>query len=308
MTPSEVALFQMARDIAMKKGLSPVQMPSVTAAGPSFQAFEKPLCPVDHRDDCMVSLLASGSKGNAAYIRIGTTQILIDAGISCRRIEQGLNRFHCSLGDIDALFITHEHTDHVRGVPILLKRTHMPVYTTLETWKAMGNTAVAYANRFCRLPRKLHLGDMEIAPFATSHDAVRSVGYAVTGRDIKVTLATDLGYVSDDVREACAWSDYLILEANHDEDMLRYGSYPYALKQRILSRFGHLSNEASAQFLTEIPHHQPMKVLLAHRSEHNNSPACTIQTMRRVLTGKGISIGRDILLRLSSAHGTVYFQ
>ena len=257
--------------------------------------------------DCLVSMLASGSKGNAAYIRCGKTNILIDAGISCRRIEQGLKRYGCALGDLDAVFITHEHSDHVNGLTTLLKRTDMPVYTTAETWQAIGRKVEGFQDRFVRLTRRVGLKDIQVIPFAISHDAVRPVGYTVCHGESKITLATDLGCVSPDVAAAAAYADILILEANHDEGMVRNGSYPYPLQQRILGRWGHLSNKTAAGFLSSLPRRGMIKVLLAHRSEHNNTPALTVQTMRDVLTSHGLVIGQDILLRLASATGSVRF-
>ena len=222
--------------------------------------------------DCLVSMLASGSKGNAAYIRCGKTNILIDAGISCRRIEKGLKRYGCALGDLDAVFITHEHSDHVGGLATLLKRTDMPIYTTAETWQAMGRKTDGFDHRFVRLTRRVALKDIEVTPFAISHDAARPVGYSLRHGDAKITLATDLGYVSPDVAAAAAYADILVLESNHDEEMVRNGPYPYALQQRILGRWGHLSNKTAAAFLASLPTKGLMRVLLAHRSEKNNTP------------------------------------
>ena len=258
--------------------------------------------------DCLVSMLASGSKGNAAYIRCGKTNILIDAGISCRRIEQGLKRYDCSLSDLDAVFITHEHSDHVNGLTTLLKRTKMPVYTTAETWQAIGKKVDGFQDRFVRLTRRVGLKEIQVVPFAISHDAARPVGYMVCHGDEKITLATDLGCVSPDVAAAAAYADILILEANHDEEMVRSGPYPYPLQQRILSRWGHLSNKTAAAFLAGLPTKGVMRVLLAHRSEKNNTPSLALHTMRTVLSQAGRVIGQDILLRLACQKGSVRFQ
>lgn len=323
MTESEIRLAQLAQSIGRARRIAsgaavteePAGYPSLAADfsqtksaavsedGGSFLKSQT----VSHNGNCLVSLLASGSSGNAAFIRCGRTCVLIDAGISCRRIEKGLRRFGYALSDLDAVLITHEHTDHVSGLPVLLKRTHMPVYTTQETWQAIGNKILPYMDRFVRLPRRLSLGEMQIVPFATSHDAARSVGYSLYHGDCKITLATDLGCITPDVMTAASWSDMLILEANHDETMLRNGPYPYALQQRILGNQGHLSNRTAAEFLSSLPRRGMVKVLLAHRSEHNNTPALTVQTMRDVLTGHGLVIGQDMLLRLASATGSVRF-
>lgn len=260
-----------------------------------------------HRE-CLVSVLASGSKGNATFIRCGSTNILIDAGISCRRIEQGLTRYGCSLAQLDAVFITHEHADHVNGLAVLLKKADVPVYTTLETWQHMSRPVQEASGRFVRLTRRVGLKDIQIVPFLISHDAARPVGYTIYYGESKITLATDLGYVSADVEMAAAYSDILVLEANHDEEMLKNGPYPYALQNRILSRRGHLSNKAAAEFLSRIPTKGKMGVLLAHRSEKNNTPALTLHTVRSILSRKGIVVGQDMVLRLACQRGHVRYH
>lgn len=305
MTESEFQLQQLAQSIGKARRQAGCAAPADTTAGladiPNVGGEAR------HKD-CLVSMLASGSKGNAAYIRCGHTHILIDAGISCRRIEKGLQQYGCSLHDLDAVFITHEHADHVNGITTLLKRTQIPVYTTQETWQAMGRKVEAFPDRFVRLTRRVGLKDIQVVPFAISHDAARPVGYTVYHGDSKITLATDLGYISQDVEQAAAYSDILILEANHDEEMVKNGPYPYALQNRILSRWGHLSNRTAAAFLAQLPAKRMMRVLLAHRSEKNNTPALSLHTVRSILGQYGKVIGQDILLRLACQHGQVRYQ
>lgn len=246
MTECERQLQEMALSIQEARREAGCES-KVTVPEPSMDAIPN-LGGEARSGDCLVSMLASGSKGNAAYIRCGKTNILIDAGISCRRIEKGLKRYGCALGDLDAVFITHEHSDHVGGLATLLKRTDMPIYTTAETWQAMGRKTDGFDHRFVRLTRRVALKDIEVTPFAISHDAARPVGYSLRHGDAKITLATDLGYVSPDVAAAAAYADILVLESNHDEEMVRNGPYPYALQQRILGRWGHLSNKTAAAF------------------------------------------------------------
>ena len=305
MTESERELQQMAQSIGKARKQAGCAVPVQTAVSQT----DIPVLGGEARHaDCLVSMLASGSKGNAAYIRCGSTHILIDAGISCRCIDQGLRRYGTALTDLDAVFITHEHSDHINGITTLLKRTQVPVYTTQETWQAMGRKIEGFSDRFVRLTRRVGLKEIQIVPFTISHDAARPVGYTIYHGDSKITLATDLGYISPDVEQAAAYADILILEANHDEEMVKNGPYPYALQQRILSRWGHLSNRTAATFLAQLPTKHRMRVLLAHRSEKNNTPALSLHTVRSILGQYGKVVGQDMVLRLACQHGQVRYQ
>lgn len=305
MTESERELQQMAQSIGKVRKQAGCALPVHVAVSQT----DIPVLGGEARHaDCLVSMLASGSKGNAAYIRCGSTHILIDAGISCRRIEQGLRRYGTALTDLDAVFITHEHSDHINGITTLLKRTQVPVYTTQETWQAMGRKIEAFPDRLVRLTRRVGLKDIQVVPFAISHDAARPVGYTIYHGDSKITLATDLGYISPDVEQAAAYADILILEANHDEEMVKNGPYPYVLQQRILSCWGHLSNRTAATFLAQLPTKHRMCVLLAHRSEKNNTPALSLHTVRSILGKYGKVVGQDMVLRLACQHGQVRYQ
>lgn len=307
MTESELQLELLAQSVASARRQAGCRAAAAVPAPPATEILPAMGGEVQH-DECLVSMLASGSKGNAAFIRCAGTNILIDAGISCRRIAQGLQQYGCTLRDLDALFITHEHTDHVNGLATLLKRTDMPVYTTKETWSHIGRSVDDYQNRFVPLTRRVRVGGIQVVPFSISHDAARPVGYTVYHGSTKITLATDLGCLSPEVEQAAAYADILILEANHDEEMLKNGPYPYALQQRILGPWGHLSNRTAAEFLASLPMTRRMHVLLAHRSEKNNTPFLSLHTVRQVLAQKGRVVGEDILLRLACQRGRVRFQ
>lgn len=304
MTEMERNLEQIARLIGKTRRQAGIAVPEIEEEPADIPTVGTEAC----HHDCLVSMLASGSKGNAAYIRCGKTNILIDAGISCRRIEKGLASYGCKLTDLDAVFITHEHSDHVNGITTLLKRTDVPVYTTRETWQSMARRVADYPGRFAQLTRRVGIKDIQVVPFSISHDAARPVGYTIYHGDSKITLATDLGYVTPQVYEAASYTDILILEANHDEEMVKNGPYPYALQQRILSNWGHLSNRTAADLLTNLPMKKGMRVLLAHRSETNNTPALALHTVRTMLSRGGRVVGQDIVLRLACQNGQVRYE
>lgn len=237
--------------------------------------------------------IASSSAGNAALVRQGGTNILIDAGISCRRIEHALASLSLSLSDLDAILITHEHIDHVRGLGTLRKKCVSPLY-------ASGGTAASLPWPEERLRvfspgERFRVGELRVLPFSTSHDSRESVGYRVESEDAVLAVLTDTGIITEQARDAALGADVLLLEANHDIEMLKTGPYPYYLKQRILSDRGHLSNEAAAAFALECVRHGTQDILLAHLSGENNTPQLAEYTVARALQSKGLSV------RLSTA-------
>jgi len=241
-------------------------------------------------------ILASGSTGNAVLIELGGRKLLIDAGISARRIEHGLNDVGIQLADLDGVLITHEHSDHVKGIPVLVKRHNLPIYARSATWEALpGNDKIP---RECRreLRDSLDFGPVKVVPFATSHDAADPVGFCFYYQNIKWVLATDLGIVTRTVAQALANADVAVLESNHDVEMLRVGPYPAFLKQRIKGKQGHLSNHDAGQILAHIPRQRVMQVFLAHLSQHNNHPRLAEKTVSQVLQNYGCEVGEEIVL------------
>ena len=200
--------------------------------------------------------LASSSAGNAALVCHNDTHLLIDAGISCRRITQSLAALDLTLDDLDGILITHEHIDHVRGLVTLAKK-----------WPALLS-----------------------ATFGTSHDAKESVGYRIESDAGSLAVLTDTGFVTDEAHDVALGADMLLLESNHDVVMLKNGGYPYYLKQRILSEYGHLSNDAAAEFAIECVRAGTSDILLAHLSDENNSPELAEYTVGRALQSSGLSV------------------
>lgn len=247
--------------------------------------------------------IASGSSGNCTYIGSDHTKILIDAGISGKKIEEGLAELKLTGEAIDALFITHEHADHIKGAGILSRRFDIPVFATAETWAAMegtlgkiapSNKRIIYADEVCAV------NDICVKPFAIPHDAAEPVGYTIFAGEKKITLATDIGHVTDTIRESIEGSDLLLLEANHDIEMLKRGSYPWHLKQRILGEKGHLSNGAAGELLAEVMSGKMKYVFLGHLSDENNDPHLAYETVEGILRKKQIEVGTHLRMDMAS--------
>ena len=251
--------------------------------------------------------VASGSSGNCIFIGSDSTRVLIDAGLSGKRIEAGLSSMGVAPQSLDAILITHEHSDHIQGAGILSRRFDVPVYATPGTWEAMEsysalgkihprNKLLVYSGE------RLILNDLCISPFAIPHDAAEPVGYAVESEGRKVAVATDMGKVTPLIEESISECDVLLLEANHDLDLLENGPYPMQLKRRIRGDFGHLSNVSAGQLITKVYHERLTHVLLGHLSEENNRPAVAFQTVNDILTANGIDTARKVKLVVADRH------
>lgn len=238
-----------------------------------------------------VYTLASGSSGNAAVITCRETCFLLDAGISCRRIADSLHNINVSLESLTAILITHTHSDHISGLQTLLKKTSCPIYATPETCRQLSYRLAGVERRLCPLEccQSYTVGDISITPIPTSHDAVGSCGYRLDCADGSVGLCTDTGYVTEEMESLLPNVDLVLLEANHDVEMLRSGPYPYYLKQRILGMEGHLSNDDSARFAVVLAQHGATQVILSHLSQENNSPAVAARIVSSALSAAGLS-------------------
>ena len=235
-----------------------------------------------------VSVLASGSKGNSVFIEMDDTRLLVDAGVGVRRIERELSELSVPLDSLDAVFITHEHSDHVKGLATLLRHTGAPVYARPGTLRAMAEGGEDLPEeRLFAVHDAAQVGSLRVAAFDIPHDAADPVGYEITGSR-KCTVATDLGFVTDTVRSAMEGADVLIFEANHDRKMLRQGPYPWPLKQRILGCRGHLANDEAGRALASLKA-RPEKIILAHLSETNNRPAIAEETVSRAFAEIGVA-------------------
>lgn len=234
--------------------------------------------------DFEISVLASGSKGNATLLRAGGTSILIDAGISCRRLVQGLRSCGVEPEELAGVFLTHEHRDHVAGLEIFCKHHAVPVFANERTWRGVQCRSLLPRTLIKAFPRTLELGRLRVESFHTSHDALDPVGYCFYLGKRKCTYLTDCGFVTKECLTAAEGAECIILEANHDVDLLVSGPYPRELQQRILGRRGHLSNEMAGELLMKLPK-LPEELFLAHLSQENNTPDTALSTIRRMLCG-----------------------
>lgn len=233
--------------------------------------------------------IASGSSGNCIYVGDDHTHILIDAGISKKKIEEGLNTIDLTIGDLSAVLITHEHIDHIGGLGVLTRKCEAPVYATGGTIDGIFQTASLgrlEREQFVEIAenQRVLIGDITVEPMKISHDAAQPVAYRFFKGDQKIAVATDLGTVTEENEEKLRGMDAILLEANHDVNMLQVGPYPYYLKQRILGEKGHLSNESAGKLLSKIVHDHLKHIYLGHLSKENNLPALAYEAVRLEIT------------------------
>ena len=233
--------------------------------------------------------LASGSSGNAVLVFNETTSLLIDAGISAKRICDGLRQLGLEPAQLDAICITHSHSDHISGLRVLLKRVTCPVYATEATGAVIARQVEGAAERLHTLqPQEpVFFGNLKVQAFSTPHDAPGSVGYTVSDGERKCSVVTDLGFVTEEVRQSIYGSQLALVEANHDVDWLKSGAYPPYLKRRILGDGGHLSNEDSGELCCELAEHGTQKLVLAHLSHENNTPERARSVVCGMLSRRG---------------------
>ena len=239
-----------------------------------------------------VHRIASGSEGNSLLVSAGGTHILVDAGISARRITAALSSLGLTPGDIAGVLVTHEHSDHTAGLATLTKQYRLPLYASGGTAGALCARIPHAADVLHLLPRQgvLTLGDVQVTVFPTSHDAAESIDFRFDCGGAALGVLTDTGCVTPEAEQALQGVDLLVLESNHDEDWLLSGPYPYYLKQRILGNRGHLSNDAAAALAQRMASAGTRQFVLAHLSRENNTPERARQTMARALAGLDVSV------------------
>ncbi|SFH64508.1 MBL fold metallo-hydrolase [Pisciglobus halotolerans] len=240
-----------------------------------------------------ISILASGSSGNVTYIESAKQRILVDCGLSGKKVTALMNQIGRDPADLDGILVTHEHRDHVHGVGVLARKYKLDVYANEKTWQAMdhivGNIAVEQKHIF-EMGKTMAIGDIDVESFGVSHDAVAPQFYNFHKDGKSFVILTDTGYVSDRMRGIVTNADAYLFESNHDLEMLRMGRYPWSLKQRILGDKGHLSNEDGALALTEVIGDATKRIFLGHLSKDNNMKELAHLTADNILREKELGV------------------
>ena len=238
--------------------------------------------------------LNSGSNGNCYYLANDEDAVLIDAGLSCREIERRMNRMGLSMDKLRAIFVSHEHSDHIRGIPVLSKKYNLPVYITQPTLKSAGFEIDENLLRTFKANEEVMIGNMAVLGFPKLHDASDPHSFTVSCREVKIGVFTDIGSACENVIHHFSQCNAAFLEANYDDEMLEKGSYPYHLKARIKGRYGHLSNKQALEIFTEKGAHMS-HLLLSHLSRDNNSPELVLSLFKRSMMNTEIVVAsRDM--------------
>ena len=248
---------------------------------------------------------ASGSSGNSYLIKNEETAILIDAGISGKRIMEGLEATQTPPETVRAILVTHEHIDHVRSLPVMTRKIPgVEIYANEATWHRIERPVPEENIRNFRTGEDFELGGIRVRSFSVPHDAAEPVGFSLISGDRKISIVTDAGYITDEIYEEITDADMLLLEANHEKEMLLMGRYPYPLKQRILGDEGHLSNISAGEVLCRLAGEKDMtrRVLLGHLSAENNDPHVALLTVENTLMEQEIYTGGDLKISVASRH------
>ena len=250
--------------------------------------------------------LYSGSSGNSIFIASDNTRVLIDAGLAGKKIDEALKHIGEEASSIDGIFITHEHIDHIKGVGVLSRKYDIPIYANDNTWAVMEKNIGKIKEHNIRIMDRrssIAIKDLEIRSFNIPHDAIAPVGYTVSSAGKNASVVTDFGVFTEEIRDNIIDSDIILLESNHDVNMLRMGPYPYKLKLRVLGENGHLSNEdCGSAIVSLLKNDKKKQIVLGHLSGTNNHPDLAYQTVVDVISANGIRPGDDVILQLASRH------
>lgn len=246
--------------------------------------------------------LYSGSSGNSVFIGSQNTKLLVDAGVSCKRIVESLNELDENPEDLSGIVITHEHVDHIKAIGVLNKKFKTPIYANEKTWNEIGkkfDINKIMNKEVFTTGKDFYIGDICINPFKIPHDAVDPVGFNIIHNDKKISIATDIGHINESIINKLSESEIILLESNHDENMVMMSKYPWFLKKRILGNEGHLSNENAGKLIVNLFKNGTNKFLLGHLSRENNFPELAMKTVENLLYENNIEIGKDIFLEIA---------
>ncbi|UPM54345.1 MBL fold metallo-hydrolase [Gottfriedia acidiceleris] len=240
------------------------------------------------------SVLASGSTGNALYVGTEKTKLLVDTGLSGKAMESLFKEINRDIKEVSGILVTHEHSDHIKGLGVLARRYQIPIYANEKTWKAMNHLIgeIPTEQKFIfNMETTIQFGDIEVESFGVSHDAAEPMFYVFHHNKKKFVTITDTGYVSDRMKGIISNADMYIFESNHDVEMLRMGRYPWSIKRRILSDVGHVSNEDAALAMSDVIGDKTKRIYLAHLSQDNNMKELARMSVTQTLEGKGFEVG-----------------
>ena len=237
--------------------------------------------------------LYSGSSGNCLFVESKNTKLLVDAGVSLKKIEQGLETLDVSADSIDAILVTHEHSDHIKSLGNLSKKYNIPVFANSETFDAMPKETEKISTeniKKIKIDEHFFINDIDITSFSIPHDAVNPCGFSISSGKEKLSIATDMGHITKDVLKHLEGSDFLLLEANYDSSVLKYSRYPFLLKRRIAGPDGHLSNEMAGKTINYLIHNNLKSAILGHLSKENNFPELAYQTVVDEILASGTNM------------------
>ena len=236
--------------------------------------------------------LYSGSSGNSLFVGTNDTRVLVDSGVSAKKITEALASIDVDIKTINAIIVTHEHIDHIKSLGTLAKKYNIPVYANLGTWNGIDNepSVIKIENKnYFKIGEEFEIGDLKINSFSTSHDAMDSCGFTIENSGKKIGIATDLGEMTKEVLDNIKNSKFLLLESNYDPEVLKFCSYPYELKSRIAGKRGHLSNNEAGQTISKLLEYGLERVTLGHLSKESNFPELAYKSVVNELSSKGIN-------------------
>ncbi len=253
--------------------------------------------------------LVSGSSGNCTLVSDGKTNLLADCGLSCKKLEEALSKTKISPYELDAILITHEHSDHIKGAGVVSRKYGLPVFATAKTHECMNIGNIGDTNiRYVSPDIDFEIGTIGVRPFSIPHDAANPVGYNFFFGEKKLSLATDIGRMNDYIMENLKGSIAVLLESNHDTQMLKNGRYPAVLKKRILGDLGHLSNDAAAKTVLELVKNGTKHIMLGHLSEENNTPRAAYLTTVNMLAENGVLLNKDAAISVAARYEVSCFK